>query len=223
MIDEGFNVDGVIGSVIAFLCLCIPFILFFLTYKYSDTVGENKSVSSLFDEFKSQKFSQMLFYPLFFLRRFTYMCGICFLKNYPVIQVANNASFSFIVFFYIVVTRPYKDCLKVVINSVNELFLGTVFIVTSLCLLDLSDDNISTMGIFLGIGTISVIGINGLMSILLMIQKLREKCKKKNSISVIDEKQGNIVADTVVVPTRSHFRKNEGFFFRERVIVLDDK
>ena len=211
MIDQGFSVNGVIGSTLISLSFFLTFYLFYYIYKHRDTIADNKSVSTLTEEFKSDKYIQMLYYPLFFLRRFVYMCGICFLKDYPLVQVINNASFSFIVFCYIVVVRPYKECVKVIINSINELFLGIVFITTGCCLLDLSDDDISTMGMFLGIGTICVVGINGLLSILALAIKIKDKCKKKNNVSVIqpfDNKGGNNQNDTVVEQRRKSYFQN---------------
>ena len=178
MLDEGFNIDGTVGG---HSCFSIPFILFFLTYKYRSTIAENKSVSTLFEEFKCAKYRQMVYYPLFFLRRFIYMCGICFLRT--TLQLKSLATHHSLSLCVATSSQLDLDCLKVVVNSVNEFFLGMVFVITSLCLLDLSDEGIKIIGAILGIGTMLVVSINAVLSIVVVVLKINDKCKRKTNVS----------------------------------------
>ena len=166
--------------IIAFCAIVIP-LMFFLIYKYRNTVGSNKTVSTLFEDFKCDRYLRMIYYPLFFLRRLLYISGIVFLSDYPLLQVIMNSSFSFLSVVYVFIVKPFEKIQKQILNCANEIFLLIVFIVTGLSLLDFSDDKAVTIAIVFSLGTMLLVIGNLILMMWLGVVKLKEKCKKADN------------------------------------------
>ena len=174
-----------IGSVIGFLCFLVLPLLSIMTYVHRVTFRSNKSISTLHEEFKGEKVSQLFYYPLFFFRRFIYISGFFLLIDYPLIQVIINSSLSFAIALYILIVAPFKEFSSNIANCVNEVFLGILFVVTGSSLLDLSEDTTEVITKVVVLSTAGIIIFNSLMSLLMGFERCRKK-KRNNKTHVVE-------------------------------------
>ena len=223
MLNEGISTDRTIGSFIGFLCFIVIPLISILTYAFRRSLRNKKSISTLFEEFKSQKYSQLLYYPLFFLRRFIYVSGFFVLKEYPLVQVIVNLSFSFITVCYLVIVKPFKNAIHTLVSFINEIFLGVLFGVTGSCLLDLSEDTLELLTKVVVISTGSIIMLNGALFIIVSCRGCRKKKNRRThaiemQISTEEKKDFTVIGETrspqVAVETEEQHQERKSYFKR---------
>lgn len=83
----------------------------------------------------------MLYYPLFFLRRFVYVLILVCLVEYKTTQVVLNISHSVVFTVYVCICLPHATKSAKLINIVGELTLLACFIMVSGFLDDSESDN----------------------------------------------------------------------------------
>lgn len=69
----------IIGFASIILLICV-------TYRKAEAIskGDVKRYATFYCEFKCDRgFKSMIFYPIFFIRRFCYIAGLYFLEDYP--------------------------------------------------------------------------------------------------------------------------------------------
>ena len=108
MFIDGVTYEGVISSVMLFVCvMTVPLIIYWtIKYKKGDETFA-KRFATYFDEFKEGSISHALYYQIFYMRRLFYAIGMIYFEDYPLLQVIVNTSFSVILVLYLLI----RSCL----------------------------------------------------------------------------------------------------------------
>ena len=188
------------------------------TYRNQKVIEEGgekiKSFATFYYEFKCDRgFFSMMFYPLFFLRRYCYILGLYFLEDYPLIQVISNSSLSVLTLVHLIVFKPFIDKANNVLNIISEVILSVMFILSGCFLLDLSDDLEQYLGKSLIIlaGSVVLIVIGSL--VFKLIRSIRN-CRKKRYNEVVPELHNQTEVQSEYPRFRSS--KMDGSIFHKR-------
>ena len=120
--------------------------------------GERCSIAKYFIRgFQRRQIHVLAVLPSFLPEKICLHLGILLLVDYPLAQVIYNSLFSFAIGFYILCSKPFKDPLFTVVNGLNEISLGILFILTGVFLKDLSDRFIDNLTLSVIFGIIGVI------------------------------------------------------------------
>ena len=146
-----------------------------------------KSFATFYDEFKCDRgFVSMMFYPLFFLRRYCYILGLYYLEDYPLIQVIVNSSFSVLTLSYLIAYKPFIEKANNVVNIASETFISLMFILSGCFLIDMPSniDNILGKSLLL-LAVLVVLVILG--SVIVKIISAIKSCKRKKRYTQVSQ------------------------------------
>ena len=87
----------------------------------------------MFEDFIETKgIIYLMYYPLFFLRRTSYIVILYNLASHPGIQVSLNVVFTLIVILYIWILKPFKINRLNQISLIQEILLCFIFVLSGL-------------------------------------------------------------------------------------------